>query len=238
AETCIFNRDDEISSRLAAEFPGAVSFGLNPPRREQDFGVIETRDGAWLSRGARPLIRTDELRITGAHNHANALACLALGEAVGLPFDAMVATLREFSGLPHRMAPVTEHAGVVYVNDSKGTNVGATIAAIRGAGRMLVLIAGGDGKGQDFSQLAEALRGKARHVVLIGKDAAAISDAIAGEISVTRANDMASAVRFAASVAQPGDMVLLSPACSSLDMFANYEARGDAFVRAVHEVAA
>jgi len=236
AGVCVFNRDDEWSARLAENLPNAVSFGLNPPVREIDFGIVTEGGSDWLARGAKPLIRVDELRLTGTHNHANALACLALGDAIELPHAAMLTALREFAGLPHRMSPVAERGEVTYVNDSKGTNVGATVAAISGAGRTLVLIAGGDGKGQDFSELAAAMRGKVRHVVLIGKDAAAIEKAIAGEIPVSRANDMSTAVRIAASKGRPGDMVLLSPACSSLDMFSNYEARGDAFVQAVREM--
>lgn len=238
ATTCVFNRDDEWSARLAGDIPGAISFGMRAPARGEDFGIVEAGGAAWLVRGQQKLIRADELQLTGAHNHANALACLALGFAIELPLEAMLTALREFTGLPHRMSHVAEQNNVVFVNDSKGTNVGATVAAIRGAGRPLVLIAGGDGKGQDFSELAAALRGNAHHVVLIGKDAKSIESAIAGAIPVEHADDMRSAVRMAAAAANAGDMVLLSPACSSLDMFANYEARGDAFVQAVREVTA
>lgn len=238
AKACVFNRDDEWTARLAENIHGAVSFGLSAPTRDEDFGTVEAGGNTWLVRGQEKLICTDELQLTGAHNHANALACLALGYAIKLPLEAMLIALREFTGLPHRMNHVAEQNGVVFVNDSKGTNIGATVAAIRGAGRPLVLIAGGDGKGQDFSELAVALRGNAHHIVLIGRDAKNIESAIAGAITVEHAGDMRSAVRKAAAAAQVGDMVLLSPACSSLDMFANYEARGDAFVQAVREVTA
>lgn len=238
AKVCVFNRDDEWTARLAENIHGAISFGLTEPTRDEDFGIAEVRDNAWLVRGQEKLIRVDELQLAGAHNHANALACLALGFAIKLPLDAMLTALRGFTGLPHRMSHVAEQNGVVFVNDSKGTNVGATVAAIRGAGRPLVLIAGGDGKGQDFSELVAALRGNAHHVVLIGKDAKNIEHAIAGTIPVEHADDMRNAVRKAAAAANAGDMVLLSPACSSLDMFTNYEARGDAFVQAVREVTA
>lgn len=238
AKSCIFNRDDEWSTRLAADVPGAISFGLDVPVRDEDFGIHEQNGVTWLAQGRENLIRVDELKLAGAHNHANALACLALGFATELPREAMLSALRKFTGLPHRMTHVANHNEVIFVDDSKGTNVGATVAAIRGAGCPLVLIAGGDGKGQDFSELAEALRGKAHHVVLIGKDANRIESAIGDAVPVLHASDMRIAVQMAAAAARPGDMVLLSPACSSLDMFANYEARGDAFAQAVREVIA
>ena len=238
AHVCVFNRDDEWSVRLAQDASNAVSFGLNSPSRDVDFGLVARNDETWLARGEDLLLATRELKITGAHNYANALACLALGHALELPRDAMLQALRDFAGLPHRMSWVAEIGAVAYVNDSKGTNVGATVAAIRGAGRPLVLIAGGDGKGQDFTELAEALLGHVRHLVLIGRDAPAIAAAVDGRIAVDVAVDMNSAVRRAAEVAEPGDMVLLSPACSSLDMFRGYEARGEAFMNAVRELAA
>ncbi len=236
AAVCVFNRDDEWSSRLAEGLPNAVSFGLDAPRREIDFGLLERDGETWLARGSECLLPVHELKITGSHNHANALACLALGAALALPRSAMLSALHDFAGLPHRMRFVAEIAGVTYVNDSKGTNVGATVAAIRGAGRPLVLIAGGDGKGQDFGELATAMRGRVHHLVLIGKDATAIAGAVEDSLPAETVTDMRAAVRRAAAVAKPGDMVLLSPACSSLDMFANYEARGDAFVNAVREL--
>lgn len=240
ATVCIFNRDDAVSSRLAGNLDNAVSFGLDEPQREIDFGLREL-DETWLCRGTENLIRTGDLRIHGRHNWANALACLALGYATGLQKKHMLEALRNFSGLPHRMAWVAERDGVIYVNDSKGTNVGAAVAAIEGAERTVVLIAGGEGKGADFGALAAVMPGKVRHVVLIGKDAKRIADAIrhvAGEsIPCEFADSMHAAVWMARNAAQPGDMVLLSPACASFDMFDNYMARGDAFVEAAGAVA-
>ncbi len=238
AAVCVFNRDDAWSARLAAGLPNTLSFGLDAPEREIDFGLVDHDGVRWLARGAERLLPVDALTTAGSHNHANALACLALGHAVGLSRDAMLSALRDFAGLPHRMRRVAEINGVVFVNDSKGTNVGATVAAIRGAHRPLVLIAGGDGKGQDFGELVEAMIGRVRHVVLIGRAANDIATAIAGRLPSSKAADMPGAVSAAARIAEPGDMVLLSPACSSLDMFANYEARGDAFASAVRELAA
>lgn len=238
AGVCVFNRDDAWSTRLAADLPNALSFGLDVPEREIDFGLVQYSGQAWFARGAERLMPADALKITGSHNHANALACLALGYAVGLSRDAMLSALSDFAGLPHRMRQVAEINKVIFVNDSKGTNVGATVAAIRGAGRPVVLIAGGDGKGQDFTELADVMSGRVRHVVLIGRAANDIAAAVDGRLPSSTAEDMPAAVREAAAIAQPGDMVLLSPACSSLDMFTNYEARGDAFAAAVRGLGA
>lgn len=233
AAVCVFNRDDEWSSRLVGSDRDAVSFGMDMPERSIDFGICTHDDHEWLCRGSEALVSVRDMLLSGSHNHANALACLALGHAIGLEQQPMLDALRRFTGLPHRMQWVAERNGVIYINDSKGTNVGATLAALRGTSRPLVLIAGGDGKGQDFSPLAEALRERVRHLIVIGKDGDAIAALSADKPASSKASDMATAVARAAEVAQPGDMVLLSPACSSLDMFAGYEVRGEAFLRAV-----
>jgi UDP-N-acetylmuramoylalanine--D-glutamate ligase len=174
-----------------------------------------------------------ELRIAGRHNLANALAALALGAAVELPLEAMLAALREFAGLPHRTEWVGEADDIAWYNDSKGTNVGATIAAVEGLDRPLVLIAGGEGKGQDFSALTDVLIEKVRALVLIGRDAALIERAVGSVVPLVHAADMDEAVRRARELARAGDAVLLSPACASFDMFSGYEQRGDAFRAAV-----
>jgi len=183
------------------------------------------------------------MKISGLHNAANALAALALGEAVGLPMPAMLGALVSFPGLPHRSQWIAEADGVRYVDDSKGTNVGATIAAVAGTPGPLVMIAGGDGKGQDFTPLAPAFRGKVRHVVLIGRDAPVLAAALKGVCaaqSIAPMQDaeasMQAAVAAAARAAQPGDTVLLSPACASFDMFRDYGHRGDAFAAAVRRL--
>jgi len=173
--------------------------------------------------------------MTGQHNLANALAALALGEAVGLPLDKMIETLAEFQGLPHRTQYVAEQGGVRWYNDSKGTNVGATLAAIEGFDETLVLIAGGDGKGADFTPLAAALQRKGRGAVLIGKDAALLEALLQGVVPVRHAADMPQAVRLAAEMSHPGVCVLLSPACASTDMYRNFEERGDLYMQAVRE---
>src|SRR5690606_11507339 len=196
------------------------------------------RDGELhLALGFEPLMPVRELKIAGRHNYSNALAALALGQAADLPLASMLATLRRFAGLPHRCQWVADKDGVRYIDDSKGTNVGATLAAIRGLGETgagrLVLIAGGDGKGADFSPLREPVQRWARAVVLLGRDAPLLREALAGEVALEDATSMSDAVRLAAALAQPGDLVLLSPACASLDMFRNYEDRGHQFAQAV-----
>jgi len=197
---------------------------------------MQVFDGTtWLMRGAQQLLPVSALRLAGRHNYANALAALALGEAADMPLDAMLETLVEFQGLPHRMQFVAERDGVRWYNDSKGTNVGATLAAIAGVDGPVVLIAGGEGKGADFSPLAGVLAGKGRGVVLIGRAAPLLEELLRDVLPVQRASDMSAAVAAAAAMALPGDSVLLSPACASTDMYRNYVQRGEIFVQAVQE---
>jgi UDP-N-acetylmuramoylalanine--D-glutamate ligase len=184
------------------------------------------------------LLAVESMRITGMHNTANALAALALGDAIGLPLEAMLDALRTFPGLPHRSQWVADVRGVSYVDDSKGTNVGATLAAVAGMAGPLIVIAGGEGKSQDFAPLRDAFRGKVRLVVLIGRDAPAIEQVLHDVCPTVRSTTMPEAVRAAAHAARAGDTVLLSPACASLDMFRNYAHRGDVFASAVQELAA
>jgi UDP-N-acetylmuramoylalanine--D-glutamate ligase len=187
---------------------------------------------------AEPLLPVAQLKIRGAHNAANALAALALGDALNLPRAAMLAELTEFAGLPHRSQWVAAVNGVTYIDDSKGTNVGATLAAVAGMPGPLVMIAGGEGKNQDFSPLAAAFRGKVRHTVLIGRDAPRLARALAGVCTLEICTTLPQAVQAAAHAAHPGDTVLLSPACASLDMFSDYAQRGRVFAQAVQELAA
>ncbi|HEY4127830.1 MAG TPA: UDP-N-acetylmuramoyl-L-alanine--D-glutamate ligase [Gammaproteobacteria bacterium] len=234
--TAVVNREDPWVSNMALDSKRRVSFGLDAPQGT-DYGVVGEGAEQWLAKGTEKLIPASVLRIQGRHNLANALAALALGEAAGLPLDAMLQELGEFRGLPHRMEFVAAFKDVVWYDDSKGTNVGATLAAVQGVSQPLVLIAGGDGKGQDFTPLADALAGKARAVMLLGKDAERIETVLAGRVPTKRVMDMEAAVQSAASLAQAGDMVLLSPACSSLDMFENFEHRGRVFAAAVRRLA-
>ncbi|MGH8312020.1 MAG: UDP-N-acetylmuramoyl-L-alanine--D-glutamate ligase [Gammaproteobacteria bacterium] len=234
-DVAVINRADDWVRRMAPDVHKHVSFGLDVPGGS-DYGIVVHKQQRWLTRGDEKLLPADALRIRGDHNLANALAALALGEAAGLPMAAMLAALREFPGLPHRMEYIADVNGVSWYDDSKGTNVGATLAAVSGLMGPLVLIAGGDGKGQDFTPLAQALSGKTRAAILLGKDAVAMETAITGRVPVTRVKDMDAAVQAAARLAQPGDLVLLSPACSSLDMFENFEHRGRVFAQAVRRL--
>jgi UDP-N-acetylmuramoylalanine--D-glutamate ligase len=204
---------------------------------DADYAVLRRGAQMLLVRHGEPLIDAARLKIPGIHNVANALAALALGDAVGLELPAMLRALEAFPGLPHRSEWVADLAGVRYIDDSKGTNVGATSAAVAGLAGPLVMIAGGLGKGQDFAPLAAAFRGKVRHAVLIGRDAPALEQALFGVCGTERAASMQDAVAAAARAALPGDTVLLSPACASLDMFRDYAARGDAFAAAVRALA-
>jgi UDP-N-acetylmuramoylalanine--D-glutamate ligase len=179
-----------------------------------------------------------ELKLAGLHNAANALATLALADALQLPRAAAIAELREFPGLPHRTQWVGERRGVRFIDDSKGTNVGATLAAVAGLPGPLLVIAGGDGKGQDFVPLRAAFRGKVPHALLIGRDARAIGAALEGVCQTHYHPTLEAAVRGAAQLARTGDTVLLSPACASLDMFRDYAHRGQVFAQTVAELPA
>ncbi len=232
----------QVGADYAVAVPGAQAAARSAAgarRSPSEAGAESGQDGeTWLTRRGEPLLRLSELKIKGLHNAANALAALALGEALGLPLEPMLAELRSFPGLPHRSQWVADVRGVAYVDDSKGTNVGATIAAVAGTPGTLVMILGGDGKQQDFAPLAAAFRGKVRHAVLIGRDREAIAAALRGISTLERCDSLEEAVHAAARAARPGETVLLSPACASLDMFRDYAHRGEVFARAVRELAA
>lgn len=233
----VLNRNDARSMGMALPGCKVVTFGLDMPPNEDDFGVERDGSDIWLVQGSQRLLKAGELQVAGLHNVANALAALALCRAIDLPMPALLAALRSFKGLPHRVEPVTEINGVIYYDDSKGTNVGATVAALEGLGRKAVLIAGGEGKGQDFTPLNPAVAQHARAVVLIGRDAPLIAAALdGGGVPVLRARDMGDAVQQASQLAQPGDAVLLSPACASFDMYRNYAHRAEVFIQAVTEL--
>ncbi|MGH6628742.1 MAG: UDP-N-acetylmuramoyl-L-alanine--D-glutamate ligase, partial [Burkholderiales bacterium] len=234
----ILNRDDRWSMGMARTGRTLFTFGGGQPRSETEWGMGATRGVAVLARGSRQLMAVSEMPLAGLHNAANALAAHALGHAIGVPDDALARALRSFRGLPHRMQKVTELKGVVFFDDSKGTNVGATVAALAGLRQPVVLIAGGDGKGQDFSPLAPAVKAHARAVILIGRDAEQLARAIAASgVPVERAAGMDAAVQAAFRASRAGDAVLLSPACASYDMFRNYVHRAEAFVAAVRRLA-
>ncbi|SDO99260.1 UDP-N-acetylmuramoyl-L-alanine--D-glutamate ligase [Pseudomonas jinjuensis] len=240
AKQVVVNRADPLSRPLIADNVPCWTFGTNKPDFKA-FGLIEEDGEKWLAFQFDRLMPASELKIRGAHNQSNALAALALGHAVGLPFASMLATLRGFTGLPHRCQWVGERKGVNFYDDSKATNVGAALAAIEGLGAdidgKLVLLAGGDGKGADFSDLRAPVAKYCRAVVLLGRDAELVGSALGDVLPQVRVKTLEEAVQRAAELAEPGDAVLLSPACASLDMFKNFEERGRLFARAVEELA-
>ncbi len=235
----VINRDDPRVVQMAESLAERVGFTLCEPAAN-DFGVRVQGGEPRLCRGSEALLAVSEMAIQGRHNQANALAALALGAGVGLGLASMLEVLRSFPGLPHRTQLVGERDGVRWYNDSKGTNVGASVAAMDGlapsAGGRIVLIAGGDGKGADFSELRPAVERAARAVILIGRDAPLIEQALRGAVALLGAASLEEAVGIAAQTARPGDLVLLSPACASFDMFRNYEHRGEAFTQAVRRL--
>jgi UDP-N-acetylmuramoylalanine--D-glutamate ligase len=238
AQQVVFNRLDALTQPPIAQGSKPISFG--GAAEFNHFGVLEHHGEQWLAWQFEPLLAVSELAIRGKHNIDNALAALALGHAAGLPLSAMVAALKKFRGLPHRCQWIATKNGVDFFNDSKGTNVGATIAAIQGLERtpaQLILIAGGEGKGADFNQLTPVVKGRVRAAVLIGRDAPLIEQALSPVAQVISASTMQDAVAKAYATAHNGDAVLLSPACASFDMFKNYEDRGARFCQAVEELA-
>jgi UDP-N-acetylmuramoylalanine--D-glutamate ligase len=265
----ILNRDDAAVLHMADPLAETITFGTGEPLDVDSFGLVNERGIFWLAQAvpseeviekkrkkndpapepvptmAKKLMPADALKIRGQHNASNALAALALCRAIGLPFAPLLHGLREYQGEPHRVELITAVGEVEYYDDSKGTNVGATVAALSGLGKAfggaeqrLVLIAGGDGKGQDFSPLAEPVSRYVRAVVLIGRDAPALRAALepAG-VDIIDCATLPEAVKRASSLALAGDAVLLSPACASLDMFKNYAHRAQVFVDAVRDIA-
>lgn len=231
ASAIVVNRDDPLTQPPIAKDIKRRSFGLGEPDL-RDFGLRQQGSERFLVNGLKNLMPLSELAMHGTHNTANALAALALGSAIGLQQESMVTTLRAFTGLEHRCQLVGERDGIRFYNDSKATNVGATIAAIGGLASQpgnIILIAGGDGKGANFSNLASSLERYVRWLVLIGKDAQNIA-AQAGTVPVIRCETLEQAVHGAFNQARAGDIVLLSPACASFDMFDNYVDRGNQFI--------
>lgn len=240
ARQVVINRQDALTRPLLRDDIKVGSFGLNAPDFNA-FGLRQEGEARYLAFGQELLLPVSELKVRGAHNQANALAALALGHAAGLPMAPMLDALRAFTGLAHRCQWLRERNGVAWYDDSKATNVGAALAAIEGLGSdidgKLVLVAGGDGKGADFSALRAPVSRHCRAVILIGRDAERVATALDEQVMKVRVSDLDAAVARCAELAQPGDAVLLSPACASLDMFRNYEERGRLFAQAVEALA-
>ncbi len=231
----ILNRSDAESIDMALSGRRKITFGLNEPVSETDFGIV-IDDDIWLAEGKMLLMKTSELAVSGLHNAANALAALAICRALQISVEPLLSALKKFRGLPHRMEQVGVYGGVAFINDSKSTNVGATIAALEGVQRKVVLIAGGDGKGQDFTALQDVVTEHARAVVLIGSDAGKIAATLDDcGVAVLFAKTMEDAVQKSFLLARKGDVVILSPACASFDMFRNYVHRAEVFVAAVKD---
>ncbi|MGQ0510870.1 MAG: UDP-N-acetylmuramoyl-L-alanine--D-glutamate ligase [Betaproteobacteria bacterium] len=236
AGTQLLNRCDSASMAMLLAGRAQATFGMDAPTMPEDFGLVMEGGREWFARGAERFFAAAELPLHGRHNVSNALAACALAHAAGASLAALAGGLRSFHGLPHRVERIAEAGGVAWYDDSKGTNVGATIAALNGMGGKVVLIAGGDGKGQDFSPLAGPVRARARAVLLIGRDAPQIESALRESgVPLEHCRTLDAAVKRAAAIAQPGDSVLLSPACASFDMFRSYAHRGQVFAQAVKE---
>ena len=236
AERAVYNWDDPVVREMGRRHTHGIAFSTHEPIAD-GYSVVVADGERWLARSLEPLMPAAELPVPGRHGESNALAALALVEVLGGARGPALQALRNFEGLPHRFAPVATVAGVVYVDDSKGTNVGATVAALESLSGAAVLIAGGLGKGADFTPLANAARGRLKAAVLLGESAPALAEAIEGSCPITRVDTMRAAVARAAELAAAGDTVLLSPACASQDMFADYRERGRAFGAAVRELA-
>jgi len=234
AKRRVVNRDDPWSRAMGDA--DAFSFGLSQPRDGNEWGLDEPR--THILRGDVEVVDLGDMAITGLHNAANAMAAHALVSTLVLPPRALQQAMTAFPGLPHRVELVARAKGVSFYDDSKGTNVGASVAALEGFRERVVLIAGGDGKGQDFAPLLPAVKAHARAVVLIGRDAPAIAAALVdANVAMANATSMQEAVDASYALAHSGDAVLLSPACASFDMFRNYAHRGDVFAEAAREIA-
>ena len=236
AETLVLNKDDALANQVSASERKQIGFTLNKPAAGE-FGLCFVDDETMsLCFAEQTLLAVEQLKIKGFHNLQNALAALALGYATGLPLDSMLQTLKEFNGLKYRTQFVAEIDGVSWINDSKATNVGATVAALKGLPGKHILIAGGIAKGADFSELTAVVEQHCRAVVLMGKDADKIKSVLPDDIAVKMVADMPAAVQAARSLAKTGDNVLLAPACASFDMFEGFEHRGDVFIQEVEKL--
>ncbi|BFM48597.1 UDP-N-acetylmuramoyl-L-alanine--D-glutamate ligase [Marinomonas sp. THO17] len=237
-KAAVCNKQDILTAPLLAEGVPVRAFTTKSPDLKE-FGLLADGEGAWLCRGVERLYHTDNIALQGSHNHANVLACLAMLELLKVDIKApqVAEVLASFGGLEHRCETVRKYLGVTYINDSKGTNVGATLAALQGLGssrKNIILIAGGEGKGADFSSLAKPLQQFVRHLYLFGKDAERIAHIVPEDVVFSRCETLDEIVLAASSMAEEGDIVLFSPACASLDMYKNYEVRGQHFVSLVN----
>ena len=228
---CIFNLDD-LATKPKNNKKEAISFGCDA--KKATWGLIKHKDKIWLAKNSEPILCTDNLKIKGMHNWINALAAAALAETMAISIDKIKNGLRLFSALPYRCEPVLTKEDLCWINDSKGTNVGSTLAALQGIGqesfpRKLILIAGGIGKDADFSLLKKAIVKYVRYLILLGRDAKEIAKVLPSSFPILYVQDLKEAVKVARFVAKPEDTILFSPACASFDMFLDYNHRGEVF---------
>ncbi|MBT8116156.1 MAG: UDP-N-acetylmuramoyl-L-alanine--D-glutamate ligase [Arenicella sp.] len=228
AEVAVLPRHDEQLKQIS-QTNRMLSFALDEPANDAEFGVKRVSNSRWLMKGSERLVKLRDIQLIGLHNVKNVLAAFALVDFLHLPLKKLVKAVKCFMGLPHRMQTVAVAGEVSWVNDSKATNIGATVTALRNLECEVVWIAGGQGKGADFKGLAEAISPRIRLLILLGEDAAKIEQALTGLVAIKRVSSMAAAVELAGSIATPGCIVLLSPACASFDMYRNFEHRGDDF---------
>ncbi len=234
AGSVVINSDEPLLEGVELADRKLVKYSMFKDQSDVNVGLTRHQGEAWIVVEGRLILPTSKLKIRGQHNISNVLAALSFLVALNVPLDGVQEVLMRFSGLPHRMQLVEVNDSLVWINDSKATNVGATMAALQGLPEKIILIAGGQAKGGDFSVLKGVVENKVRAVILLGEDASLIEDAIGSVVPVVRVKTMGEAVREAASLAQAGDTILLSPACASFDLYQNYEARGNAYVKAVH----
>ncbi|MBJ7551816.1 UDP-N-acetylmuramoyl-L-alanine--D-glutamate ligase [Marinomonas ostreistagni] len=240
-KAAVCNKQDILTAPLLAQYTPVRAFTKGSPDLKE-FGLLKDPDGTWLSHGVKRLYNTNDIKLKGEHNYANVLACLAILDVMGLPTDApeVAQVLASFSGLAHRCETVRELEGVIYINDSKGTNVGATLAALEGLGskqsKNIHLLAGGVGKGADFSPLAPALSNYVCHFYVFGKDADQIIDIVPAGTDYTQYQDLTEVMEAVKSHVKEGDIVLFSPACASFDQYKNFEARGNHFIDLVNQL--
>jgi len=234
--TMVLNKDDSRVAGMTLANRRQIRFGLSTPENENEFGVIERDGEMWLMKGEQPLLARSRIRLPGQHNVANVLAAYALANVLDISMDAASQAVCDFRGLPHRCQLVADHEGVLWINDSKATNAGSATAALNGMDKAVIWIAGGEGKDADFSPLKQAAKDHVKHVILMGRDASLIEAALENVVPVQYAADMGDAVARAHALANAGEIVLLSPACASFDMFENFTHRGDVFADKVREL--
>ncbi len=236
AERAVLPRHEERLAQIT-NVNERLTFGLDAPISDTDFGVVRKKSGRWLMRGDQRIMLLRDVPLVGLHNVLNVLSAFALLDFLALPTDQLIDAVKTFEGLPHRMQTVAEKNNIKWVNDSKATNVGAAQTALQNLEGNIIWLAGGEGKGADFSDLQAAVAQSVKHAILFGTDAKNIRSALGDAVAITIVDSLDDAVTLAAQQAEAGDTVLLSPACASFDMFDNFEHRGEQFARAVNAIA-